>query len=81
MGSTFSHTAKSMSSSRASQKAGVLETVRQQPRTSRSGHRPRLAPAATPKASPSAPDKIQAQTSSHREPASRWPITSSTGRR
>ena len=81
MGSTFHHTAKAMSSSRASQKAGVLEMVRQKPRTSLSGHRPRLAPASAPRASPSAPDSTQAHTSIPREADNRCPMTSSTGRR
>ena len=81
MGSTFHHTEKAMSSSRASQKEGVPETARQPPRISLSGQRPRLAPAITPRASPSAPDSTQAQTSTPREADNRCPMTSSTGRR
>ena len=79
MGSIFNHTEKTMSSRRASQKEGVLERVRQQPRTSRSGQRPRLAPAIRPSASPSRPDSSQADSSTHRELPSRWPMTASTG--
>ena len=81
MGSTPSRTEKTMSSSSASQNEGVLERTRQKPRIHLSGHRPRLAPAASPSPRPSPPDSSQAETSSQRELESRWPITSSTGRR
>ena len=79
MGSHPSQTEKISKSSRASQNAGVLEMSRQYPRIRRSGRRPRVAPAVTPSTRPSTPEMIQANSSSHKDPASRWPTTSSTG--
>ncbi len=52
MGSHPSHTENTSSRRMASQNAGVLEMSRQQPRMSRSGQRPRKAPASTPRVSP-----------------------------
>ena len=79
MGNHPSQTENTISSRRASQKAGVLEISRHQPRMSRSGHRPRRAPAVTPRARPSTPDSTQAKSSSPREFPSRSPMIASTG--
>ena len=75
MGSIPSHTAKTISKIRASQKAGVLLMTRQYPRMILSGSFPRLAPATIPKNSPKMPDMIQAKIISHNEFASRSPNT------
>ena len=79
MGSQPSHTEKIISSSRASQKAGVLEMMRQYPRMSRSGSLPRVAPASRPRVTPRTPDRTQAVTIRPRELTRRCPMTSMTG--
>ena len=81
MGSQPSHTPNTISSSSASQKAGVLAISMDQPLISLSGQRPWNAPASTPMQNPKRPENTHASTSSHTEPASFEPITSSTGRR
>ena len=79
MGSQPSQTEKTISSSRASQKAGVLEMTRQYPRMSRSGSRPRAAPASRPRVTPRTPDKTQAVSIRPMELMRRCPMTSMTG--
>ena len=79
VGNHPSHTENTSSRRMASQKAGVLEMSRHQPRMSRSGQRPRKAPASTPRVSPKIPDRAQANRSSPREFPSRSPMMVSTG--
>ena len=81
MGSQPSHTEKTMRRRMASQKAGVLEMRRHQPRMSLSGQRPRQAAATVPSSSPSAPERTQAAAMSHREFLSRSARTWVTGTR
>ena len=78
-GKSLSQTPKIINKSSATQKAGVLAMIMDQPRISLSGQRPCVAPASTPRPKPSRPEITQASTSSQREFASFAPITVSTG--
>ena len=78
-GSQPSHTENTRRRRIASQKAGVLEISRHQPRISLSGLRPLHTPAATPSSSPSTPDIIQADRRRRRELDSRCQMTAATG--
>ena len=79
IGSTFSHTAKIMSNTRASQNAGVLAVTSAYPEIILSTGFPRFAPATTPRSSPAAPEISQAVSISHKESLSFTEITWATG--
>ena len=78
-GSQPSHTEKTKRRRMASQKAGVLERSRHQPRISLSGQHPLHTPAATPRSSPSTPEMTQADRRRRRELDSRCHMTEVTG--
>ena len=79
MGSTFSHTANTSNSKRASQKTGVLDMRREYPLMIRSAQVPRKTPARMPRTSPRIPEMSQANTIRNSEFDSFTPITCDTG--
>ena len=79
MGNHPSQTAKTISRSSASQKAGVLEITRQYPLMHLSTSLPWFIPARAPRANPRIPDNIQAITIKNSELDSLTAITLVTG--